>query len=63
MARVPQMFDKLAGNGRQAKGRGTNLESAREPGDDFSGRLRPPRLRAGLPACLNLDEIQPGRSG
>jgi MscS family membrane protein len=59
IARLPEMFDKLAGKGRSAKGRGTSLDSARDlvmTFQDACGR----RDFVQAAACLNLDEIHSG---
>jgi MscS family membrane protein len=56
VARVPEMFDKLAGKTRAEQGRGSNLDSARDLVITFQDAAvrRDFTLAA---RCLNLDEI------
>ena len=59
VARIPEMFDKLAGKARADQGRGSQLDSARDlvmTFQDGAGR-RDFTLAA---RCLNLDEIHVG---
>jgi MscS family membrane protein len=56
LARVPEMFDKLAGKARNESGRGAHLDNARETVVSFQAAA----ARHDFPAaarCLNLSEI------
>ena len=49
VARIPEMFDKLAGKARPEQGRGVAPGQRPRHGDDLPGRRPPPRLHAGRP--------------
>jgi MscS family membrane protein len=62
MARVPELFDRLAGKARPEQGRGSNLDTPRDlmiTFQDACGR----RDFALAAHCLNLDELQAGAQG
>jgi MscS family membrane protein len=58
VARVPEMFDKLAGKARVEAGRGSQLDSARDAVMTFQAAARR-RDYSQAARCLNLDAIHP----
>jgi MscS family membrane protein len=57
IAHVPEMYDRLAGKARSEKGRGSNLDSARDTMITFQAAIRR-RDFATAARCLNLDEVR-----
>jgi MscS family membrane protein len=56
IARIPEMFDKLAGTTRPEQGRGTHLDSARDTMMTFQSAIRRHHFTQAA-RCLNLSEI------
>jgi MscS family membrane protein len=57
IARIPEMYDRLAGKTRPEKGRGSNLDSARDTVMTFQAAARR-RDFAQAAHCLNLSDIR-----